>query len=117
MVQPITLTVKPTSFIILLSVLSLPSLAFNMIFVSELTKNLSCFISFFPVYCLFQHLMAKQTIGKGHVSDGLFILDTWVPRLVACSSVVLPFESHCQLGYPSLIFEEVNAPGFMMYLW
>ncbi|KAK3019401.1 hypothetical protein RJ639_004651 [Escallonia herrerae] len=65
-------TVKPTSSITLSSVLSLPSLAFN----------------------LMSDLMTKQTVGKGHVSDGLYILDEWVPHSVACSGVVSPFEAH-----------------------
>ncbi|KAK2968669.1 hypothetical protein RJ640_004028 [Escallonia rubra] len=80
----------------------LPSLAFNLMSVSRLTKDLNCCISFFPDHCLFQDLMTKQTIGKGHVSDGLYILDAWVPRSVACSGVVSPFEAHCRLGHPSL---------------
>ena len=46
-------TVKPTSSITLSSVLSLPKLAFNLISVSKLTKDLNCCISFFPDHCLF----------------------------------------------------------------
>ena len=51
--------VKPTSSITLSSVLSLPKLAFNLISVSKLTKDLNCCISFFPDHCLFQDLMTK----------------------------------------------------------
>ena len=46
--------------------------------------------------------MTKQIIGKGHVSNGLYILDAWVPWSIACSSVVSPFEAHYQLGHPPL---------------
>ncbi|KAK3025978.1 hypothetical protein RJ639_040952 [Escallonia herrerae] len=105
-------TVKPTSSITLSSVLSLPSLAFNLMSVSRLTKDLNCCISFFPDYCLFQDLMTKETIGKGHVSDGLYILDAWVPRSVACSGVVSPFEAHCRLGHPSLPVLKKLCPQF-----
>ncbi|RVW95925.1 putative mitochondrial protein [Vitis vinifera] len=73
-------TVKPTSFITLSSVLNLPNLAFNLI----------------------SDLMTKRTFGKGHVFDGLYILDEWVPRLVACVSNVSLVEAHCRLGHPSL---------------
>ncbi|KAK3003550.1 hypothetical protein RJ639_019485 [Escallonia herrerae] len=83
-------TVKPTSSITLSSVLSLLSLAFN----------------------LMSDLMTKQTIGKGHVSDGLYILDAWVPRLVACYDVVSPFEAHYQLGHPSLPMLKKLCPQF-----
>ena len=79
-------TMKPTSSITSSSVLNLPNLAFNLIFVSKLTKNLNCSVSFFPDHCVFQDLMMKRTFGKGHVSEGLYILDEWVPRPVACVS-------------------------------
>nr|CAN74438.1 hypothetical protein VITISV_022954 [Vitis vinifera] len=95
-------TVKPTSSITLSSVLNLPNLAFNLISVSKLTKNLNCSVSFFPDHCVFQDLMTKRTFGKGHVSDGLYILDEWVPRPVACVSTASPVEAHCRLGHPSL---------------
>ncbi|RVW46070.1 hypothetical protein CK203_068645 [Vitis vinifera] len=39
-------------------------------------------------------LMTKQIIGKGHVSDGLYILDAWVPRSVACSNIAFSVEAH-----------------------
>ncbi|KAK2977888.1 hypothetical protein RJ640_022679 [Escallonia rubra] len=61
---------------------------------------------------LMSDLMTKQTIGKGHVSDGLYILDAWVPRSVACSGVVSPFEAHCRLGHPSLPVLKKLCPQF-----
>ncbi|KAK2970794.1 hypothetical protein RJ640_007090 [Escallonia rubra] len=57
-------------------------------------------------------LMTKQTIGKGHVSDGLYILDAWVPPSVACYGVVSPFEAHCRLGHPSLPVLKKLCPQF-----
>ena len=47
--------------------------------------------------------MTKQIIGKGHVSDGLYILDVWVPRSVACSSIASSVKAHCRLGHPSFV--------------
>ncbi|KAK3008087.1 hypothetical protein RJ639_013614 [Escallonia herrerae] len=87
-------TVKPTSSITLSFVLSLSSLAFNLMSVNRLTKDLNCCISFFPDHCLFQDLMTKETIGKGHVSDGLYILDAWVPRSVALNCESCHFAKH-----------------------
>ena len=46
--------------------------------------------------------MMKQIIGKGRESRGLYILAPSVPRHVACSRITTPFETHCQLGHPSL---------------
>lgn len=67
-------TVKPSSSITRSYVLSLPNLAFNLVSASRLTKDLNCFMSFLPDHCLFQDLITKQIIGKGHVSDGLYTL-------------------------------------------
>jgi len=105
-------TVKPTSTITLSSVLSLPKLAFNLISVSKVTRDLNCYISFFPDHCLFRDLKTNQVIGKGHVSDDLYILDEWGPQFVACSSVVSPFEAHCRLGHPSLPLLKKLCPQF-----
>ncbi|KAL6328839.1 hypothetical protein AAG906_003856 [Vitis piasezkii] len=93
MVLPMRLkggTVKPTSSITLSSVLNLPNLAFNLI----------------------SDLMMKRTFGKGHVSDGLYILDEWVPRPVACVSTASPVEAHCRLGHPSLPVLKKLCPQF-----
>ena len=94
--------VNPTSSLSLTSILSLPDFSFNLISVSKLTQSLNCCISFFPDHCLFQDLTTKRIIGKGHESGGLYILDTQVPRSIACSGVLTPFEAHCRLGHPSL---------------
>ncbi|RVW66431.1 Retrovirus-related Pol polyprotein from transposon TNT 1-94 [Vitis vinifera] len=83
-------TVQPTSSITLSSVLNLPNLAFNLI----------------------SDLMTKRTFGKGHVSDGLYILDEWVPRPVACVSTASPVEAHCRLGHPSLPVLKKLCPQF-----
>ena len=95
-------TLKPTSYITLSSVLGLPKLAFNLISVSKLTKDLNCCILFFSDYCIFQDLMTKKIIGKGHVSDSLYILDAWVPRSIACSNILSSVEARCRLGHPFL---------------
>ena len=84
------------------SVLSLPNLSFNLMIVSKLTQARKCYISFFHDFCLFQNLMTKQIIGKGRESEGLYILDSAVPRPVACSGVITSFETHCRFGHPFL---------------
>jgi len=106
-------TVKPTSSITLSSVLGLPKLAFNLMSVSKLTRDLNCYISFFPDHCLFRDLKTNKVIGKGHVSDSLYILDEyWEPRFAAYSCVVSPFEAHCRLGHPSLPMLKKLWPQF-----
>ena len=69
-------TIHPTPLITLTSVLSLPQLSFNLIFVSKLTRTLNCSISFFLDYYLIQDLLTKQIIGRGRESGGPYILET-----------------------------------------
>ena len=95
-------TIVPTPSIPLISVLSLPNFSFNLMSVSKLIRELKCYISFFPNFCLFQDLMTKHIIGRGRESGGLYILDPIVPRLIACSGVTTPFETHCPLRHLSL---------------
>ena len=56
--------------------------------------------------------MTKRVIGKGRESGDLYILDTQVPRVIACSSVDSPFEAHCRLGHPSLPLLQKLSPQF-----
>ncbi|CAH9090357.1 unnamed protein product [Cuscuta europaea] len=70
-------TVVPTSTLPLSPVLSLPNFAFNLL---SITRTLNCSVTFFPGYCVFQDLLTKQIIGKGHESAGLYILDTSITK-------------------------------------
>lgn len=86
-------TVQPTSSIILSYVLNIPKLAFNMISLGRLTKELNYSISFFQ--CLIQDILRWRKLfvkDMYDVSDGIYILDIWVPRFVTCSSVTSPLE-------------------------
>ena len=105
-------TIVPTSSNPLTSVLSLPNFSFNLMFVSKLTRELKCYISFFPNFCLFQDLMTKQIIGGGRESRGLYILDPAISKPIACSRVTTPFETHCRLGHPSLPLLKKLCPQF-----
>ncbi|XP_022857873.1 uncharacterized protein LOC111378835 [Olea europaea var. sylvestris] len=44
----------------------------------------------------------EKIIDKGHESSGFYVLDTQVPKSIACSGFSTPFEAHCWLGHPSL---------------
>ena len=56
--------------------------------------------------------MMKQIIGRGRESKGLYILDHVVPRLIACSGVIVSFEKHCGLDHPSLPLLKMLCPRF-----
>ena len=104
-------TIYPTPLITLTSVMSLPQISFNLIYVSKFTRTLNCSISFFHDHFLIQDLSTKRIIGRGH-ELGLYILDTEVPKSVACSKVVTPFDLYCRLGYPSLSLSKKLYPQF-----
>ena len=105
-------TIFPTPSLSLSFILSLPNFSFNLISMSKLTRALKCYISFFPGFFLFHDLMKKQMISRGWESGGLYILDHTVLRLVACSRVTTPFETHCRLGHPSLPLLKKLCPQF-----
>ena len=56
--------------------------------------------------------MTNKIIGKGHEFGGLYILDTQIPKSVACSRVSSAFEAHCRLGHPSLPLLKKICPQF-----
>src|SRR5262249_49510229 len=107
-------TITPTLSIALSFVLHVPQLSFNLIFVSKLTRMLNYYILFFSNYCLFQDLMTKKIIGKGHEAGGLYILDTQMPNSITYSSITIPFKMHCQLGHSSLTSLKKLCPEFNM---
>ena len=79
---------------------------------SKLTRTLNCSISSFPDHCLIQDLSTKRIIGRGEESEGLYIFETEVPKSVACSGVVTPFNLNCRLGHPSLYWLKKLYPQF-----
>ena len=79
---------------------------------SKLACTLNFSISFFPDNCLIQDLLTKRIIGRGRESRGLYILETKVPKYVACSEVVTSFELYCHLGHTSLFLLKKLYPQF-----
>ena len=98
-------TINATPLIPLTSILSLPHFSFDLISMSKLTRTLNCCISFFPGYCQFQDLLAKQVISRGQESWGLYIIDPKLQKPIACSSIANPHEIHCRLGHLSFSVE------------
>ena len=58
--------------IILESVLHVPKLSCNLLFVSKLTKASNCCAKFLPSYCVFQELSSGKTIGSAKECEGLY---------------------------------------------
>ncbi|KAK8272656.1 hypothetical protein V6Z12_D11G348900, partial [Gossypium hirsutum] len=55
-------------------VLYVPSFHFNLLSISKLTKDLNCFVSFYPTFCILQDLCSGRMMGIGKEHDGLYIL-------------------------------------------
>ena len=79
---------------------------------SKLTRTLNCSISLFPDYCLIQDLLTKRIIGRGRESRGLYIIETEVPKFIACSGVFIPFELYYRLAHSSLPLLKKLYPQF-----
>ena len=92
--------------------MSLSQFSFNLISVNKLTRTLNCSISSFLYYYLIQDLSMKRIIGIGREFGVPYILEIEVPKSVACSGVVTPFELHCRLGHPSLSLLKKIYPQF-----
>ena len=58
----------------------------------------------------------KRIIGRGQEFGGLYILDTEVPKSVACFGVVTSFELHYCLGHHSLSLLKKLYPHFSSLL-
>ncbi|XP_075499123.1 uncharacterized protein LOC142537497 [Primulina tabacum] len=64
-----------TDSIMLDKVLQIPDFRFNLLSVSRLTKELQCYVTFYPTFCLFQDLKTGQIMGIGKERNGLYHLE------------------------------------------
>ena len=74
---------------------------FNLIFISKLTRDLNCLITFFYHLVTLQDRSTGQTIGIGRESQGLFHLST-PSSSIACASMDTPLLTHNRLGHPNI---------------
>ncbi|XP_074266613.1 uncharacterized protein LOC141589892 [Silene latifolia] len=95
-------TVYLNDSLILRDVLFIPSLACNLLSVSQLVDTTACILSFTNHSCHIQDPSLKTKIGVGELRDGLYFLRAVarvkVHRVSAASSVDL---WHMRLGHPS----------------
>ncbi|KAK6775868.1 hypothetical protein RDI58_026869 [Solanum bulbocastanum] len=92
------------------NVLHVPEFKFNLLSVSKLTRELSCVVTFFPDFCIFQALSNGKVMGIGKEREGLYILkesitsptsDTSTNLSTKISSSVEDTLWHYRLGHPS----------------
>jgi hypothetical protein len=65
-------TVQLSEHLILTKVLCVPSFSFNLIYASQLFRDIHCCLIFIAGYCFIQNLHTWRTIGMGRQRGGLF---------------------------------------------
>ena len=57
------------------SVLVVPSLTYNILFVTQITNALHCVVILWPSHCVFKDIQTKRTIGYGVRRGKLYYLE------------------------------------------
>jgi transposase InsO family protein len=102
--------------------LVVPSLATNLISVSQLTRDQKCAVLMFPDYCVFQDILTKRIIGHGTRRNGLYYLDelTTGSNFVVRGDYISNREQiwlwHRRLGHPSFGYMEKLLPNMLLNL-
>ena len=55
-------------------VLVVPSLEYNLLFVSQITSTLACTVTFWPTFCVFQDILTRKILGYGVRRGKLYYL-------------------------------------------
>lgn len=98
------------------SVLHVPSLQCNLLSVHKITRDMNCYVTFFPSYCLFQDQASKRMIGNARARDNLYYLveDTSVSAANKASLTVTTNAKillwHKRLGHPSFPYLQFLYP-------
>ena len=85
----------------LTSILHVPDFPFNLIFISKLTYDLHCILTFSHNFITLQDESTGKTIDIIHDSQGHFHLSLPLCS-TACSSTEAPLPLYSHLGHPSL---------------
>ena len=104
-------TVQLSAQFTLHNVLCVPSFTFNLLSVSQLTKQLPFCLVFLSQFCLIQDLTCWRTIGVGEMHHGLYLLQ----RKLSSSSSKHPSLSQCLSHIKSIPI--ANSVVDMSKLW
>lgn len=106
------------------SVLYVPSLSNNLLYVRQITKQLNCSVTFFPTYCVFHDLLTKMTIGIGKERSDLdYFEETDSAGRVfqvdgdPTSKPEKIMLWHRRLAYPSFLYLEHLFPSLFTKVW
>lgn len=78
-----------------------PNFKFNLLSISQLTRDSNCSVTFYPSHCILQDLSTKEEIGRGHEHAGLYYLEMTSP---VCFTHSIPIFQlwHQRLGHLSV---------------
>ena len=57
------------------TVIVIPSLEYNLLFVSQITSTLACTVTFWPSFCVFQDILTQKILGYGVRLGKLYYLE------------------------------------------
>ena len=92
-------------------VLYVPNLPFNLIFISKLTYDLNCLITFSDNSIILQGRSTGKTIGIGRESHSLFLLSS-PSSSTTCISMDTPLLIHSFLSHPNIFKCRIMVPRF-----
>lgn len=73
------------------NVFHIPDFQYNLLSISQLTKQLNCCVSFYPTYCILQDLCSGKMMGTGKEHGGLyFLLPASTTTTASTSTISLP---------------------------
>ena len=84
---------------------------FNLISISELTRDLNCLITFSNNFVTLRDRSTGRTIGIGCEFQGLFHLSS-PSSSTTCTSMDTPLLIHSRLGHPNISMFRVMVPCF-----
>ena len=91
----------PLPFVPFTSVLYVPDCPFNLIYISKLTHDLNCLITFSDNSVTLQDRSKGRTIGIGHEFQGLFHLNS-PSSSTTCTSMDTSLLIHSRLGHTNI---------------
>ena len=92
-------------------VLYVPDCPFNLIYISKLTRDINCLITFYDNYVTLQDRSMGRTIGIGREFQGLFHLSS-PSSSTACTSMDTHLLIHNRLCHPNISKFRIMVPRF-----
>lgn len=100
--------------------LLVPSPSSKLFSVGQATEDLNCCVLIYPKFCLLQHILTKEIIGRGTKREGLYYMDDFSEGRAHQVWLVLDvthrriLQLHCRLGHPSFSYMKHLLPHLFL---